>query len=99
MCRVDQLLAAKDASAVDGGDAFVVTTTERARDLPLPPVLVQCAVQGMTRYNEEDQMAGLRDTGQQVTVAASNRILINGRVPVNPHGGALSDGGTQGSGH
>jgi acetyl-CoA acetyltransferase len=135
---------------VDGGDAFVVTTTERARDLPLPPVLVQCAVQGMTRYNEEDQMAGLRDTGQQVTVAAmkaksdfwiddcdvyfpydgftpmtlswiesagwcgpgeagdfirqhwddqSNRILINGRVPVNPHGGALSEGGTQGSGH
>lgn len=135
---------------VDGGDAFVVTTTERARDLPLPPVLVQCAVQGMTRYNEEDQMAGLRDTGQQVTVAAmkaksdfwiddcdvyfpydgftpmtltwleaagwcgpgeagdfirqhwddrTNRILINGRVPVNPHGGALSEGGTQGSGH
>ena len=29
----------------------------------------------------------------------SNRILINGRVPVNPHGGALSEGGTQGSGH
>ena len=28
-----------------------------------------------------------------------NRILINGRIPVNPHGGALSEGGTQGSGH
>jgi len=28
-----------------------------------------------------------------------NRILIDGKVPVNPHGGALSEGGTQGSGH
>ena len=25
--------------------------------------------------------------------------MINGRVPVNSHGGALSEGGTQGSGH
>jgi acetyl-CoA acetyltransferase len=30
---------------------------------------------------------------------ATNRVLIGGRVPVNPHGGALSEGGTQGSGH
>ena len=29
----------------------------------------------------------------------ANRILIDGRIPVNPHGGALSEGGTQGSGH
>ena len=28
-----------------------------------------------------------------------NRVLIDGRIPVNPHGGALSEGGTQGSGH
>ena len=28
-----------------------------------------------------------------------NRILIGGRVPANTHGGSLSDGGTQGSGH
>ena len=26
-------------------------------------------------------------------------MLIDGRIPVNPHGGALSEGGTQGSGH
>ena len=25
--------------------------------------------------------------------------MIKGRIPVNPHGGALSEGGTQGSGH
>ena len=30
---------------------------------------------------------------------ASGRILINGRIPVNPHGGSLSEGATQGSGH
>ena len=28
-----------------------------------------------------------------------NRILINGTIPVNTHGGNLSDGATQGSGH
>jgi len=28
-----------------------------------------------------------------------NRLLIDGRIPVNPHGGSLSEGGTQGSGH
>ena len=26
-------------------------------------------------------------------------MLINGRVPVNPHGGSLSEGASQGSGH
>ena len=31
--------------------------------------------------------------------ADENRIVINGRIPVNTHGGALSEGGTQGSGH
>lgn len=31
--------------------------------------------------------------------ADANRLLLWGRVPVNSHGGALSEGGTQGSGH
>ena len=135
---------------VDGADAFVITTTERARDLALKPVLVHAVTLGMTDKNVEDQAASLRDHGQQVVVAAlkaksdfwiddvdvyfpydgftpitlnwfenagwcgpgeagaflekhwdaeGQRILINGRVPVNPHGGALSEGGTQGSGH
>jgi len=30
---------------------------------------------------------------------ATNRVLIGGRVPVNTHGGSLSEGATQGSGH
>ena len=136
--------------AVDGGDAFVITTPERARDLPYPPVLVQATALGLSAPTEEDQAVGLRHHGQQVTIDAlraksdfwiddidvyfpydgfsvialnwienagfcgpgeagdflrqhwvkeENRALINGRVPLNPHGGALSDGGTQGSGH
>ena len=28
--------------------------------------------------------------------AATNRVLVDGRMPINPHGGALSEGGTQG---
>ncbi len=28
-----------------------------------------------------------------------NRIVIDGRVPVNPHGGSLSEGATRGTGH
>ncbi|WP_213935031.1 thiolase family protein [Rhodococcus sp. B50] len=27
------------------------------------------------------------------------RVLIDGRVPINPHGGSLSEGGSQGAGH
>jgi acetyl-CoA acetyltransferase len=31
--------------------------------------------------------------------AEGSRILIDSRIPVNPHGGSLSEGATQGSGH
>jgi acetyl-CoA acetyltransferase len=135
---------------VDGADAFIITTTERARDLPHPPVLVNAATLGQIDKSDEGQTPSLRRHGQQVVVEAlraksdfwiddcdvyfpydgftiitlnwfenagycgpgeagafirehwddaSNRILIDGRVPVNPHGGALSEGATQGSGH
>jgi acetyl-CoA acetyltransferase len=138
---------------VDGADAFIITTRERASDLRLPPVLIHAVVLGMIDKNEEDQSPSLRRHGQQVTISAlraksdfwiddvdlylpydgfsiitlnwlenagwcgpgeasdfiqdhwvpnedgTGRILIKGRVPVNPHGGSLSEGGTQGSGH
>jgi acetyl-CoA acetyltransferase len=136
--------------AVDGADAFIVTTTERARDLPLTPVLINAAVLGQVSPNEEDQTVSLRANGQHVVIDTlrakgdfwiddvdvyfpydgftpialnwienagwcgpgeagaflrqhwapeEGHVLINGRVPVNPHGGSLSEGATQGSGH
>ncbi|HEX3286767.1 MAG TPA: thiolase family protein [Mycobacterium sp.] len=136
--------------AVDGADAFIVTTAERARDLALPPVLINAAVLGQVRHNEEDQTVSLRQNGQQVVINTlkaksdfwiddidvyfpydgftpitlnwidnagwckpgeagaflrqhwdenSQRVLINSRIPVNPHGGSLSEGATQASGH
>jgi len=135
---------------VDGADAFVITTAERARDLALEPVLVHACTNGMIAENEEDQTPSLLHHGQHavldslraksdiwiddvdvffpydgfsfITVswfenagwcglgeargffedhwdAEGNRLLLHGRIPVNPHGGALSEGGTQGSGH
>ena len=135
---------------VDGADAFVLTTTERARDLPRPPVLVHSTSLGHTDYFSEEQLLSLDNSGQVVAAArmwgkselalsdvdlfypyegfsnialswfenvgycgrgeggafvadnwseAEQRILIYGRIPVNTHGGSLSEGGTQGSGH
>lgn len=136
--------------AVDGADAFVLTTAERARDLPLRPVLIHATASGMVEANEEDQLPGLDHHGQQIVVeamqrrgelwiddvdlyypydgfsfltlswienagfcrpgegadflrahwdAAEQRVKYRGRVPFNTHGGSLSEGATQGSGH
>ena len=135
---------------VDGGDAFVITTAERARDLVEHPVLIHAATHGRTAHPEPDQTTDLQDTGNEIVarqlwgksdlqledidlvlpydgfsiiglmwIAAlgycdladvgdflienwdpeSDSILINGRVPVNTHGGSLAEGGTQGAGH
>src|SRR5262245_137316 len=135
---------------IDGADAFIITTAERARDMALPPVLIHACTNGQIDQNEEDETPSLRRHGQHavleslraksdiwiddidlffpydgfsfITVSwienvgwcglgeargfiednwdkATSRILINGRIPVNPHGGGLSEGGTQGSGH
>lgn len=134
----------------DGADAFIITTTERARDMALPPVTIHSCTNGQVRFNDEAQLVGLDRNGQHSVVESlraksdlwlddvdvffpydgfsiitiswienvgycgrgearewirdnwddeGQRILIDGRVPVNPHGGSLSEGGTQGSGH
>ena len=135
---------------VDGADAFIITTAERARDMALPPVLIHACTTGQADYNEEDQATSLRRHGQHVVIESlrsksdywlddidlffpydgfsfitvswlenvgfcglgeargfiednwdsdQQRLLIGGRIPVNPHGGGLSEGATQGSGH
>lgn len=135
---------------VDGADAFVLTTAERARTLPQPPVLVHAATTGLIDRNDEDQLPSLARHGQHVvaeTLRAKSdlwlgdvdvyypydgftiitlgwientgwckpgeasrfiadqwdderdQLLINGRVPVNSHGGSLSEGATRGTGH
>lgn len=135
---------------VDGADAFVLTTAERARSLPHRPVLIHAATSGIVGKNDEDQLDGLHRTGQHVVVEQLRRtsdiwiddidvfypyegftvitlawfencgfcppggaeaflrehwnddvqrIEIDGRIPVNTHGGSLSEGATRGTGH
>jgi acetyl-CoA acetyltransferase len=135
---------------VDGADAFVLTSAERAKAMPHPPVLVHATATGMVGENTEDQLASLARHGQHIVVEqlrsksdlwiddvdvyypydgftiitaawientgwckpgeagrflrehwveAENRVLIAGKIPINSHGGSLSEGGTRGTGH
>lgn len=134
---------------VDGADAFVLTTVDRARRHSGPTVVLHAATVGLGT-SDEDQLPSLDRHGQHVVVetlraksdlwiddidvflpydgftmitlawfenvgfcppggaarfladhwdAAGDRILIDGRIPVNPHGGSLSEGATRGTGH
>ncbi len=42
---------------------------------------------------------GTADFLREHWVAAEDRVLVGGRVQINPHGGSLSEGATRGSGH
>ena len=135
---------------VDGADAFVLTTAERAKTLKQPSVLIHAATVGLVDDNDEDQLPSLARHGQHVVVSnlkarsdlwiddvdvylpydgftiitagwienagwctpgraldfvrehwvdREQRVMINGRIPLNPHGGSLSEGATRGSGH
>jgi acetyl-CoA acetyltransferase len=135
---------------VDGADAFVLTTVEKAKQIDRPTVVVHAATAGMVGRNDEDQLPSLRRHGQHVVVEALKErsefwiddvdvffpydgfsiitlgwienmgycdpggagrflrehwdekagcALIDGRVPLNPHGGSLSEGASRGTGH
>ena len=135
---------------IDGADAFIVTTTERARDMKLKPVLIHACTNGMVAQNEEDQTPSLTHHGQHVVLESlraksdiwiddidvffpydgftfitvswienvgwckrgeagdflrqhwdktEGRVKVNGKMPFNTHGGFLSEGATQGTGH
>lgn len=135
---------------VDGADAFVLTTVDRARELRDDPVLIHAAVQGLIETAfDEDQLVSFERHGQDVVapllwesserrledvdvafvydgfspitlswlerlgwcdrgeagaflqqhwVKEENRVLIDGRIPINSNGGMLSEGGSQGAG-
>ena len=144
MCMLDMDIP------IDGADALVVTTTERARDLRKTPVLIHAATYGQVMHGDDDQMPSIRNLSKHavarnlwprselaladmdiffpydgfsmimmndIEVAGycgpgeapdfvkshwdvkTNRFKIDGKILVNPHGGALSEGGNQSAGH
>ena len=127
---------------IDGGDAIVVTTMERARDMTDRPVSVDAISYGCWNHAEVDKFEDLEHVGQTVAMkrldektdircwdvnvvfpydgftiicmkwlesfgfcgvgegpsfvkeqwsAEETRMLIRGKVPVNPHGGARKE--------
>jgi acetyl-CoA acetyltransferase len=135
---------------IDGADAVVVTTAERARDLRHEPVFVHAITSGRTEHPNVTNLEGLEYNAQHVVLDAlwqksdlalrdfdlffaydgftvitlnwienagwcakgeagdflrqhwdgdAGVLRIDGRVPMNTHGGNLSEGATQGAGH
>jgi acetyl-CoA acetyltransferase len=52
--------------AIDGADALVITTAERAKDGPNTPVIIHAAVLGQTDHAVEENLPDLESTGQNV---------------------------------
>ena len=77
----------------DGGQALVVTSVERARDLPHPPALVAAAAQGAGRAQEQmtsfyrDDLTGLPETA----VVARQLWRASGLAPADIDVGILYD--------
>ncbi|MER5463444.1 lipid-transfer protein [Streptomyces sp. NPDC002668] len=77
----------------DGGQAIVVTSAERARDLPQPPAVVVAAAQGAARAQEQmtsfyrDDLTGLPETG----VVARQLWQTSGLAPGDMDVGIIYD--------
>ncbi|MGW8762386.1 lipid-transfer protein [Streptomyces sp. NPDC055815] len=77
----------------DGGQAIVVTSVERARDLPRPPAVILAAAQGAGRKQEamtsfyRDELAGLPEMG----VVARQLWRTSGLAPSDIDVGILYD--------
>ncbi|MCW7941936.1 lipid-transfer protein [Streptomyces hygroscopicus] len=77
----------------DGGQALVVTTAERARDLPHPPAVITAAAQGAGRAQEQmtsfyrDDLTGLPEMG----VVARQLWRTSGMGPADIDVGILYD--------
>ncbi|MFJ3231282.1 lipid-transfer protein [Streptomyces sp. NPDC086787] len=77
----------------DGGQALVVTSVERARDLPNPPAVIAAAAQGAGRAQEQmtsfyrDDLTGLPETA----VVAHQLWRTSGLVPADIDVGILYD--------
>jgi len=77
----------------DGGQAIVVTSAERARDLPRPPALIAAAAQGAGRAQEQmtsfyrDDLTGLPETA----VVARQLWRNSGLSPADIDVGILYD--------
>ncbi|MFF2958146.1 lipid-transfer protein [Streptomyces sp. NPDC057963] len=77
----------------DGGQAIVVTSAERARDLPQPPAVIVAAAQGAGRAQEQmtsfyrDGLTGLPETG----VVARQLWRNSGLSPADIDVGILYD--------
>ncbi|MGV9313550.1 lipid-transfer protein [Streptomyces sp. NPDC003691] len=77
----------------DGGQAIVVTSAERARDLPHPPAIVVAAAQGAGRAQEQmtsfyrDELTGLPETA----VVARQLWSASGLAPADIDVGIVYD--------
>ncbi|MEU7644203.1 lipid-transfer protein [Streptomyces huasconensis] len=77
----------------DGGQAIVVTSVERARDLPHPPAVIRAAAQGAGRAQEQmtgfyrDDLSGL----PEMSVVAQQLWRTSGLAPSEVDVGILYD--------
>jgi acetyl-CoA acetyltransferase len=90
----------------DHGQQLVVKTLKQRADFWIDDIDVYFPYDGFSvitlNWLENVGYCGPGEAGdflRQHWVADEDRVLIDGRVPINSHGGSLSEGATQGSGH